>query len=252
MIQWLPERSATLPKPKRLADIKGKEARFLASRYSRLSETFRVLHITIEFIRGFRMFHFLKPAVTVFGSARFSETHYYYILAREVGKKIAGLNLTIVTGGGPGIMEAANRGAYENNGTSIGANILLPEEQKPNPYLTRWMTFNYFFVRKVLLVKYSLAYIVFPGGFGTLDELMEALTLIQTGKVYDFPIILIGTDYWKGFIEWMQNTLVSNKTISKEDLRFLFLTDSADEVLEIIQSVVLDRGISAKERKKSA
>jgi uncharacterized protein (TIGR00730 family) len=241
VIRWWPGQKTELPKPKRLRDIKGGEAKFLASRYSRVNEALRVLRIAVEFVRGFRMFHKLPPAVTVFGSARFPEGHPFYELAREVGGKIATLHLTTVTGGGPGIMEAANRGAFEAKGISVGANITLPEEQHHNPYLTRFITFYYFFVRKVLLVKYSIAFVVFPGGFGTLDELSEALTLVQTGKIYDFPIILVGSEYWKGLVDWMQSTLLENKTISPDDMKFLFLTDTADDVIEIIRTVVLER-----------
>ena len=152
-----------------------------------------------DFIRGFRALHFVGPCVTVFGSARFDEHHRYYAMAREVGGALAGLGFTVMTGGGPGVMEAANRGAREAGGRSVGCNIELPFEQEPNPYLDRWVTTEYFWVRKVLLFKYSYAFIVLPGGFGTLDELTEALTLIQTRKILQFPVVLMGRDYWAPF-----------------------------------------------------
>src|SRR6185436_6522026 len=155
---------------------------------ARLSELARVIRIAGEFLRGFRRLHFVGPCVTVFGSARFKEDHPYYTLARDIGRRLALAGATVMTGGGPGIMEAANRGAKEAGGYSIGCNIRLPLEQQPNPYLDRWVTFRYFFVRKVLLVKYSYAFVIMPGGFGTLDELFEAVTLIQTRKIESFPV----------------------------------------------------------------
>lgn len=228
-------RPRPIARPKRLKDIEGSERKFLAGRYSRASEFLRLLRIFLEFIRGFRAFHWLPPAVTVFGSARFPEGDRYYRLAREIGDHLARLDFAVITGGGPGLMEAANRGAFEAGGVSIGANILLPMEQQPNRYLTRFIDFHYFFVRKVILVKYSLAYVVLPGGFGTLDEMTEALTLIQTGKLYDFPVILVGRDYWAGFVDWVRGTLLSHGAIAEEDLAFLHVTDSPEEVMKIIQ-----------------
>ncbi len=210
------------------------EAEFLAGRHSRRKEFIRILRIAFEFIRAFRKFHFLPAAVTVFGSARFKEDHRYYDLARKLGQKIAIEGLTVITGGGPGIMEAANRGAKEAGGLSVGANIMLPMEQSPNPYLDKVVYFYYFFVRKVILVKYSYAFIIFPGGFGTLDELSEALTLIQTGKLYNFPVILIGKDYWKGLTDWIDNTLIPNKTINEEDLKYFHVTDDLDLAVQLI------------------
>ena len=214
------------------------EANFLAGAHSRFNEALRVLRISLEFIKGFRGFHFIGPSITVFGSARFNEGHPYYELARKTAKLLAEGGFNIITGGGPGIMEAASRGGLEGKRLSVGANIILPHEQKPNPYLSKVVTFYYFFVRKVILVKYSLAFVVLPGGFGTMDEFFEALTLIQTGKLYHFPVILMGKDYWKGLLEWMENTLVAQGAISKEDLGYLVITDDPKEALVAIQKTV--------------
>jgi len=202
---------------------------------SRLEELGRVFRIAAEFVRGFRALHFVDPCVTVFGSARFKDQHPYYRLAREVGKGIGGLGLTTMTGGGPGIMEAANRGAQEVGGRSLGCNIELPAEQAPNEYLDGWITFRYFFIRKVMLVKYSVAFVVLPGGFGTLDELFEALTLVQTGKIRGFPIILMGTAYWQPLLGFIRNTLLKNRTIEPGDLDLLTVTDSVEEAMAVIR-----------------
>jgi len=209
---------------------------FLAGPRSRRSELLRVGRIAGEFIRGFRALHFVHPCVTVFGSARFPEQHYYYRLAREVGRGVASLGLTTMTGGGPGIMEAANRGAREAGGASFGCNIRLPAEQEPNPYLDRWITFRYFFVRKVMLVKYSVSFVVLPGGFGTLDELFESLTLVQTGKISEFPIILMGARYWAPLLEFMDTTLIGNRTIDPEDRNLFTVTDSVEEAMAVIRA----------------
>lgn len=214
------------------------EANFLAGAHSRINEALRVLRISIEFIKGFQGFHFIGPSITVFGSARFPEGHPYYDLARRTAKLLAEGGYNIITGGGPGIMEAASRGGLEGKRLSVGANIVLPHEQKPNPYLSKVVTFYYFFVRKVILVKYSLAFVVLPGGFGTLDEFFEALTLIQTGKLYQFPVVLMGKDYWKGLTDWMENTLVTQGAISREDLKYITITDSPEEALTAIQKMV--------------
>src|SRR5262245_60515207 len=170
-------------------------ARFLQGPQPRGFELARAARIFVEFIRGFRALHFVGPCVTVFGSARFPEDHRYYQLARDVGARLAHAGFTVMTGGGPGIMEAANRGAREAGGRSIGCNIELPHEQRPNAYVDRWITFRHFFVRKVMLVKYSYAFVALPGGFGTLDEIFETVTLVQTGKIQEFPLVLIGTDF---------------------------------------------------------
>jgi uncharacterized protein (TIGR00730 family) len=211
---------------------------FLSGPRSRLSEFVRVFRIAAEFIRGFRHFHFVGPCVTVFGSARFSQDHPYYVLAREIGRRIARAGATTMTGGGPGIMEAANRGAREAGGYSIGSNIELAHEQVPNPYLDRWVTFRYFFVRKVLLVKYSYAFVVMPGGFGTLDELFEAVTLVQTRKIESFPIILVGTSFWQPLLDFIQGTLIRAGTVAPEDIHLLAPTDSPDVVEELVRNTL--------------
>ena len=208
---------------------------FLEGPRSRLAEFSRVLRIATEFIRGFRALHFIGPCVTVFGSARFPEDHAYYRLARSLGQAIGSAGLTVMTGGGPGIMEAANRGARDVGGGSLGCNIQLPAEQVPNPYLDRFVTFRYFFIRKVMLVKYSRAFVVMPGGFGTLDELFEAVTLVQTRKISGFPIVLMGTDYWKPLLDFLRGTLAHNGTIDRADLEILTVSDSVEEAIEAIQ-----------------
>jgi uncharacterized protein (TIGR00730 family) len=200
----------------------------------RLEELARLVRITREFMRGFRALHFVGPCVTIFGSARFAEGHRYYGLAREMGTRMAGLGLTVMTGGGPGIMEAANRGAREAGGRSIGCNIQLPMEQKPNPYLDRFVEFRYFFVRKVMLVKYSYAFVVMPGGFGTLDELFEALVLIQTRKIQGFRVVVMGVDYWRPLLDFIAGPMVAARAISAEDVGLLHLTDDPDEATAIV------------------
>ena len=200
----------------------------------RRHELLMVFRIMRELLRGFRALHFVGPCVTVFGSARFKQDHPYYALAREVGSRLAKIGFTVMTGGGPGIMEAANRGAREAGGRSVGCNILLPTEQKPNPYLDRWVTLRYFFVRKVMLVKYSYAFVVMPGGVGTLDELFEATVLIQTKKILSFPVVLMGKEYWAS-LEDLLRQMVAAGTIGQSDLDLLLLTDSVDEAMQHIQ-----------------
>jgi uncharacterized protein (TIGR00730 family) len=207
---------------------------FLDGPQSRWKEFRYALGVMCEFIRGFRKLHFVGPCVTVFGSARFPETHPYYKLAEEVGAGIVQLGFTVMTGGGPGIMEAANRGAKNAGGRSIGCNIVLPKEQKPNPYLDLWVDIDYFFVRKTLLSKYSYGFVVMPGGYGTLDEFFEAITLIETGKFQKFPVVLMGKDYHAALYEHMQR-MVKEQTISVEDLELLLFTDSVDEAMEHIR-----------------
>lgn len=207
---------------------------FLSGPLSRTSELLRIGRIGIEFLRGFRNLHFVGPCITVFGSARFEPGHMYYELARQVGAKIAGLGFTTMTGGGPGIMEAANRGAKESGGKSIGCNITLPHEQKPNPYVDRFVEFRYFFVRKVMLVKYSYGFVILPGGFGTLDEFFEVITLIQTKKVERFPLVLVGRKYWEPLIEFMKCRLIEGHTINKEDINLFAVTDSPEEVQSML------------------
>ena len=213
---------------------------WLAGPRSRLSELARLGRIFAEFLRGFRALHFVGPCVTVFGSARVPEGDPHYQLARAMGARIAGLGYTVMTGGGPGIMEAANRGAREAGGNSIGCNIKLPQEQQPNPYVDRFITFRYFFVRKVMLVKYSVAFVVLPGGFGTLDELFESLTLVQTGKIAAFPVVLMGTEYWKPLCDFMRDTVAARGMVAPADLDLLTVTDSPDEAIGAIQ-----RGVAA-------
>lgn len=202
---------------------------------SRTDEFLRVVRILIEFIKGFRALHFLGPCVTVFGSARFDENHRYYKLARQTGAEIARLGFNVMTGGGPGIMEAANRGAKDVGGGSIGCNIILPQEQQANLYIDKLVTFRYFFVRKVMLIKYSQAFVIFPGGFGTLDEAFEAATLIQTGKVFNFPLIFVGVDYWQSLFDFMKNRLLAERTISEDDFDRLVLTDSVEVILQQLE-----------------
>jgi uncharacterized protein (TIGR00730 family) len=216
--------------------VSRRDVSFLDGPKSRLQELISTVRIFFEFLKGFRGLHFVGPCVTVFGSARFDQDHRYYKLAREVGKAISSLGFTVMTGGGPGIMEAANRGAKDNQGYSVGCNIKLPKEQKPNDYLDKWIDFEYFFIRKSMLMKYSYAFVVLPGGFGTLDEIFEAVTLIQTGKIKDFPVILMCKDYWLPLVDFMKSQLLSNQAISEKDLEIISITDSVDEAIEIIKT----------------
>jgi uncharacterized protein (TIGR00730 family) len=208
------------------------EQRFLEGPRSRPREFRFAFKVFWEFITAFRKLHFIGPCVTVFGSARFTEEHPYYIKAREMGAEISKLGFTIITGGGPGIMEAANRGAFEVGGRSIGCNIMLPHEQSENPYVQQSIEFKYFFVRKTLLLKYSYAFVIMPGGWGTMDEMFEALTLIQTGKIKEFPVILFGREYWKHLISLTED-MVTNKTINTSEIKeYLLVTDSVEEAVE--------------------
>lgn len=200
----------------------------------REGDTWRTLRIMGEFIEGFDALADVGPAVTIFGSARVGRRNRYYGAARRLATALAREGFAIITGGGPGIMEAANRGAKEGGGLSIGCNIELPFEQGLNEYVDLGMEFRYFFVRKVMFVKYAVGYVIFPGGFGTLDELFEALTLIQTGKVEHFPVVLYGTDYWKGMMEWIREKPLYEEKISPEDLDLLTVTDDVDEACRAI------------------
>jgi hypothetical protein len=226
------------------------ETRFLSGPRPRRHELMMALRIFSEFIRGFRKLHFVGPCVTVFGSARFEEASRYYELARETGAELAQAGFTVMTGGGAGIMEAANRGAREAGGRSVGANIELQHEQEPNRFLDTWMTFRYFFLRKVMLVKYSYGFVAFPGGFGTLDEIFETATLVQTRKMHDFPIVLMGADYWEPMLSFMQETLVLAKTIDETDLDVFFITDSPKAAVEHIREVAMSRfGLAYAEKR---
>lgn len=229
----------------------GTDRVLLEGPHSRSRELWLVLRAVRDFIEGFRTLHFVGPCVTILGSARYDESHPYYALGREVGGGVAGLGFTVMTGGGPGLMEAANRGAREAGGRSVGCNIELPQEQSPNPYLDRWVTCRYFFVRKVLLFKYSYAFIGLPGGLGTLDELFEALTLIQTRKIADFPVVLLGTEYWEPVHDLLRH-LAIERTIDDRDLNLLLVTDSVSEALDHIQRHAIERfGLRRREPRPS-
>jgi len=212
-----------------------REAKFLGGKRSRFNELISLFSIVSEFIHGFRKLHFVNPCITFFGSARFKEDNLYYQQARALAQGIAKKGFTIMTGGGPGIMEAANRGAKDVSGKSIGCNIELPIEQQPNPYLDFNITMNHFYVRKVLLLKYSYAFAVFPGGFGTMDELFETLTLLQTNKISDFPVVLFGKDYWFNLLE-QTKVMQDLGTISKNDLDLFLVTDSVTEGMDYIHT----------------
>ena len=226
------------------------EIKFLSGPQSRIKEFLFTISIVRQFIKGFRELHFIGPCITVFGSARFKEDHEYYKLTRKAASEFAKLGFTIMTGGGPGIMEAANRGAKDVGGRSVGCNIQLPQEQKHNPYLDKWVEIKHFFVRKVLLVKYSFAFVVMPGGFGTLDEYFEAITLIQTNKIGDFPVIIFCKDFHQ---KLMEHTHIMRKeeTISEADLGLFLVTDSIEEAVELIKEESIKRhGLKPEERIK--
>ncbi|MBL7737821.1 MAG: TIGR00730 family Rossman fold protein [Chitinophagaceae bacterium] len=226
-----------MSRPKTETIIPAKAHVYLEGPKSRGYELAFAWRVFRQFIKGFRAMHFLRPCITIFGSARFKEDHIYYQQAREFGKRIAATGMTTMTGGGPGIMEAANRGAFENGGQSVGCNIQLPFEQKPNPYLHKTITFEHFFVRKVLLVKYSYAFVILPGGFGTMDELFETLTLVQTKTIAKFPIVLFGKEYYQELLEAIEDMAVKG-TISKEDMNLLLFTDSIDEAMDHISHYI--------------
>ncbi len=226
------------------------EIKFLEGPRSRWVDFKFVVKILVEFIRGFRALHFIGPCVTVFGSARFKEDSPYYTLTRRFSAEAAKLGFTILTGGGPGLMEAANRGAKDVGGKSVGCNIVLPMEQQPNPYLDKWVNLRYFFVRKTLLIKYSYAFVIMPGGFGTLDELFEAMTLIQTKKINDFPVIIFDKAYHKELIEYIDK-MKREKTISEEDLKLFLVTDSIKEAVTLIKTCILKYGLTPSTKKPS-
>jgi uncharacterized protein (TIGR00730 family) len=217
------------------------EGHFLTGPQNRGSELARALRIFFECMRGFRALHFVGPCVTVFGSARFTEENPYYELAREIGRLLARKGFSVMTGGGPGIMEAANRGAHEAGGRSIGCNIQLPFEQRPNPYLDVFVDFRYFFVRKLMLVKYSHAFVLMPGGFGTMDEIFETATLVQTEKIGEFPLVLVGSHYWDELLDFMRRRMVPEGTISPDDVDRFLVTDSPHEAVSYIHRAVTER-----------
>ncbi|NNL99454.1 MAG: TIGR00730 family Rossman fold protein [Gammaproteobacteria bacterium] len=218
-----------------LGKVQGAEKLLLAGRQGREADLESAVRVFLELLSGFESFDFDgRPCVTVFGSARFDESHDYYALARSVGAALAGAGYGVITGGGPGIMEAANRGAREAGGLSIGCNIQLPREQQPNRFLDSFIEFEHFFVRKLMLVKYSCAFVVMPGGFGTLDEAFEVAMLMQTGKLEQFPIVAMGGEFWNSLRSFVQETLINEKTISEADLDLIKLADTADEAVAII------------------
>ncbi|MBP9187359.1 MAG: TIGR00730 family Rossman fold protein [Bacteroidia bacterium] len=218
-------------KPNKSEKVLYSERRFLEGPRSRWRELKFLFKVMSEFIKGFQKLHFVGPCVTVFGSARFKEDHPYYQTTVELSAEISKLGFTVITGGGPGIMEAANKGAFEAGGQSIGCNIVLPHEQNENPYVHTSIEFKYFFVRKTLLTKYSYAFVIMPGGWGTMDEMFEALTLIQTGKIQEFPVVLFGKEYWKSLIALIDD-MVFNKTVSAAEIKeYLLITDSIDEAI---------------------
>ncbi len=218
-----------------LSAVENAERDFLAGRRQKGAEVESAVRIFLEMLRGFESLTFSGPCVTVFGSARFPEGHAYYEMARRLGSALARAGFAVMTGGGPGIMEAANRGAREAGGVSLGCNIRLPREQKPNPYLDRFVEFEHFFVRKVMLVKYSCAFVVLPGGFGTLDEAFEVMTLIQTRKLGSFPVVAMGGEFWQSLRTFLMGTLVPEGTIDRHDLDMLNLIDDPEAAVEFIR-----------------
>jgi uncharacterized protein (TIGR00730 family) len=225
--------SATVPhEPRTLAD----EA-LLRGSDDLLVDFDRGFRMFKEFVEGCRGLYDIGPTVSVFGSARFSETHPYYRLARELGSALARRGYAVMTGGGPGIMEAANRGAREGGGLSIGCNIVLPQEQQPNPYLDRSLSFDHFFVRKVMLVKYSLGFVLMPGGYGTLDEIFETVTLVQTGKIRRFPIVAMGRSYWQGMLDFIEQTMFREGCAEAGEVGGFFVTDAVEEAVAHIDAV---------------
>lgn len=210
------------------------------------NDSWAIFKIMGEFVKGYEKLNKIGPCVSVFGSARLLPGSKYYLLAEEISKQITDNGYGVITGGGPGIMEAANKGAYENEGTSVGINISLPFEQESNSYIDhdKNINFDYFFVRKVMLVKYSQGFVVMPGGFGTLDELFEAITLIQTLKIDKFPIILVGKEYWGGLLDWIKTTLIQEKMISPEDIDLFNVVETAEEVIKILNDFYSEYGLS--------
>jgi len=219
-----------------LDQVEGAEKTFLAGRRSREADLESAVKIFLEILRGFESFNFTEPCVTVFGSARFGRDHPYYQMARDMGDALARAGYAVMTGGGPGIMEAANRGAREAGGLSLGCNIRLPREQAPNEYLDKYIRFEHFFVRKVMLVKYSSAFVVLPGGFGTLDEAFEVATLIQTGKLERFPIVGMGLDFWAQLRKFARETMLTEGVISEADIAFVHPVATVEEAMAVIRA----------------
>ena len=248
------ETNATEPSPQPLwgkVSSSPEEQIFLEGPQRRSFELSRAIRIFGEFIHGFRSLHFVGPCVTVFGSARFADGHPYYKITQEIGSRLAQAGFTVMTGGGPGLMEAANRGAKDAGGISVGCNIKLPMEQKPNRFLDRWVDFRYFFIRKVMLVKYSYGFVAAPGGFGTLDELFEVLTLIQTGKIRHFPVVLVGIEYWTPLMNLLRGTLLANGAINTDDVNRILITNSPAQAAEHIQQVCVQHlGLKFRIRRK--
>jgi uncharacterized protein (TIGR00730 family) len=202
-------------------------------------ESWRIFRIMAEFVEGIEALSKLRQGVTIFGSAKVRPDDPYYKKAEHVARRLVESGFSVITGGGPGIMEAANKGAAEAGGQSVGLNIRLPYEQKPNPYANIVLEYKYFFVRKVMFVKYAVAYIILPGGFGTMDELFEALTLIQTKRIKPFPVVLMGSEYWKGLVDWLRDTMLRNGKIDESDLDIIHITDDPDEAVRHIKKFVI-------------
>jgi hypothetical protein len=227
------------------------ERLMLAGPRPRLEELWRVLRIAAEFLRGFRKLHFVGPCVTVFGSARFKEDNPWYLMARRVSEELGRRGFTIMTGGGPGIMEAANRGARDAGAPSVGCNIKLPHEQSANPYCDHTVDFRYFFVRKVMLLKYSYGFVVMPGGYGTMDEAFETLTLVQTGKIDQFPVVFMGTAYWDELDDFIQKRMIPDGTIDRRDREMVKVTDDPVEAANFIAEAARKRfGVEAMPQPK--
>ncbi len=229
--------------------ISSKRPLYLEGPQSRSVELAFAWKVFWQILGANRALYFVGPCITVFGSARFKEDHPYYEVAREFGKRIAAMNFTVMTGGGPGIMEAANRGAFETGGRSVGCNIRLPMEQQPNKYMQKWITFDYFFLRKAMLLKYSYAFIVMPGGFGTMDELFNTLTLIQTKSITQFPVVLYGKSYYAPLVEMFQK-MKAEETILENDLDLLLVTDDLDEAMNHIKAYISSNYNIQKKRKR--
>jgi uncharacterized protein (TIGR00730 family) len=242
------QRSASLADPARSDPHSAADEALLRKSDDLLEDFDRAFRMFQEFVGGCRALFDVGLAVTVFGSARFDENHRYYRLARELGRELARRRYAVVTGGGPGIMEAANRGAREGGGQSIGCNIILPHEQKPNPYLDRTISFDYFFVRKVMLVKYSVGFVLMPGGYGTLDEIFETVTLVQTGKIRRFPIVAMGSEYWQPLLDFISETMFREGAAEPGEVGGFIVTDSVAEAVDHIDRVVRAPATATGER----